>query len=442
MDFIKTSSLRALIELTFQCKWNGLIWMSRKGVIAKRVKAAPDGHIENQRPNAQSGWPRNECSALGQSCVRPTDRSADHAHDPGNSSPRSAKPTPRHAAHDQAREPGNASRPRNSSVPRRCIRPTGRTPASGREISSAKSIRPTKPADRESIRPRPFRLSQTRLSGRSSRRPSERRGRPEAVFEAQSAQFKPKAGADLARLAFQVFLVRHGEGATSLFPYKGDANSPHTTSKHLLSEQEMLSPQAPPPSWDSPPRPSTLKTKKKLLPYLEAADLETSSQAASHQEEYLLATPEEEINPELIEFVKRDQFHDLFSEYALEHIDHFDNLVCKKPPFKSKYHHYSHQLEGERDEEEWGGIPPILINEELIKHVERNPFYNSISECAKEHLCNFEQLCHDYGLGDNPKKIQLFQLSLAGQAKDWAKFNAQHAFKTWNGYKGSFPPQI
>ncbi|CAA7059672.1 unnamed protein product [Microthlaspi erraticum] len=66
MDFIKTSSLRALIELTFQCKWNGLIWMSRKGVIAKRVKTAPDGHIENQRPNAQSGWPRNECSALGQ----------------------------------------------------------------------------------------------------------------------------------------------------------------------------------------------------------------------------------------------------------------------------------------------------------------------------------------------------------------------------------------
>ncbi|CAA7040979.1 unnamed protein product [Microthlaspi erraticum] len=235
---------------------------------------------------------------------------------------------------------------------------------------------------------------------------------------------------------------------------------------------------------------STLKTKKKLLPYLEAADLETSSQAASHQEEYLLATPEEEINPELIEFVKRDQFHDLFSEYALEHIDHFDNLCdsygvfdfekkmmlfstslagpaldwaqhepplqsshgsileklswkgfARKPPFKSKYHHYSHQLERERDEEEWGGIPPHpeVLNEELIKHVERNPFYNSTSECAKEHLCNFEQLCHDYGLGDNPKKIQLFQLSLAGQAKEWAKFNAQHAFKTWNGYKGSFP---
>ncbi|CAA7018049.1 unnamed protein product [Microthlaspi erraticum] len=79
----------------------------------------------------------------------------------------------------------------------------------------------------------------------------------------------------------------------------------HIPPQRPLDEQEMSSPQAPPPSWDT--------------------DLETSSQAAS-QEEHLLATPEEEINPELIEFVKRDQFHDLFSEYALEHIDHFDNL--------------------------------------------------------------------------------------------------------------------
>ncbi|CAA7028539.1 unnamed protein product [Microthlaspi erraticum] len=94
----------------------------------------------------------------------------------------------------------------------------------------------------------------------------------------------------------------------------------------LLDEQEMSSPQAPPPTWDSPPRLSPLKSKKNLLPYLEAADLETSSQAASYREEHLLATPEEEIDPELIEFVKRDQFHDLYSEYALEHIDHFENL--------------------------------------------------------------------------------------------------------------------
>ncbi|CAA7059336.1 unnamed protein product [Microthlaspi erraticum] len=54
MDFIKTSSLRALIELTFQRNWNGLIWMSRKGVIQKS-EDCPDGSIEKR-----AGWPRNE----------------------------------------------------------------------------------------------------------------------------------------------------------------------------------------------------------------------------------------------------------------------------------------------------------------------------------------------------------------------------------------------
>ncbi|CAA7052544.1 unnamed protein product [Microthlaspi erraticum] len=182
-----------------------------------------------------------------------------------------------------------------------------------------------------------------------------------------------------------------------------------------------------------------------------------------HREEHLLATPEEEIDPELIEFVKRDQFHDLFSEYALEHIDHFDNLCDSYGvfDFEKKMMLFSTSLAGPALDwaqheplstiESWidfreaflkrfARLPPFKsnLNEELIKHVERNPFYNSTSECAKEHLCNFEQLCHDYGLGDNPKKIQLFQLSLAGQAKEWAKFNAQHAFKTWNGYKGAF----
>ncbi|CAA7035533.1 unnamed protein product [Microthlaspi erraticum] len=51
MDFIKTSSLRALIELTFQCKWSGLIWMSRKGVIAKIAKTGPGGFFEKPRPS-------------------------------------------------------------------------------------------------------------------------------------------------------------------------------------------------------------------------------------------------------------------------------------------------------------------------------------------------------------------------------------------------------
>ncbi|CAA7045142.1 unnamed protein product [Microthlaspi erraticum] len=94
---------------------------------------------------------------------------------------------------------------------------------------------------------------------------------------------------------------------------------------HLLSEQEMLSPQAPPPSWDSPPRPSTLKTRRNFFLTLKQPTWRRLAKPHHTKKRHLLATPEEEINPELIEFVKRDQFHDLFSEYALEHIDHFDN---------------------------------------------------------------------------------------------------------------------
>ncbi|CAA7049998.1 unnamed protein product [Microthlaspi erraticum] len=122
MDFIKTSSLRALIELTFQRNWNGFIWMSRKGVIAKRVKAAPDGHIENHRPNTQTGWPRNDCSALGQNRIRPTDVSAkasshpaDHAVRPGIHCPAVGQVSSDHAKPrtTKARDPGNkAARPR------------------------------------------------------------------------------------------------------------------------------------------------------------------------------------------------------------------------------------------------------------------------------------------------------------------------------------------
>ncbi|CAA7020248.1 unnamed protein product [Microthlaspi erraticum] len=227
--------------------------------LSVRLKSRP-----KSKPSADHATrPGKHCPAVGQAKRHATPRTT-MPREPGNK-PRGRAtfrvPRPMHPS-----EPGRTShvRPRNHrpNLIRRPSRPTMKHPAT----TVPTRPRPDCPADRPD-------------------RPSERRGRPEAVFEAQSAQFKPKAGADLARLAFQVFLVRYGEGATSLFPYKGDANSPHTTSKHLLSEQEMSSPQAPPPSWDSPPRLSTLKTKKKLLPYLEAADLETSSQAASHQEE-------------------------------------------------------------------------------------------------------------------------------------------------------------
>ncbi|CAA7030425.1 unnamed protein product [Microthlaspi erraticum] len=102
MDFIKTSSLRALIELTFQRNWNGLIWMRETG---------PDGSIE-KAPN-RAVRPRNECSARPKSPSvqvsaksRITTRETCPAVGQATTTPRTTMP----------REPGNkASRPRNLS---------------------------------------------------------------------------------------------------------------------------------------------------------------------------------------------------------------------------------------------------------------------------------------------------------------------------------------
>ncbi|CAA7027488.1 unnamed protein product [Microthlaspi erraticum] len=222
MDFIKTSSLRALIELTFQRKWNGLIWMSRKGVIAKRVKTAPDGSIENQRPNRADRLAEERMfRARPKPSVRLKSRPkfnhpAERIHDPGNNVPRSAKPRTSHTAHDRARAGKNASRPRNLTRTTADVRPSRENVRVRPRNIGQILIRPTTTADRETSGHDRSDSTNDPISDR----PSERRGRPEAVFEAQSAQFKPKAGADLARLAFQVFLVRYGEGATSLSPIK------------------------------------------------------------------------------------------------------------------------------------------------------------------------------------------------------------------------------
>ncbi|CAA7034292.1 unnamed protein product [Microthlaspi erraticum] len=202
MDFIKTSSLRALIELTFQRNWNGFIWMSRKGVIAKRVKAAPDGHIENQRRTRSPAGRGTNVPRSAKTVFRPTEVSAKvqttrpiTQHDPGNiARGRPSNVTPHRAR--PPREPGVTPRGRATHLAYR-----GRKKAHVRPRTIGQiPIRPTTPADRHNIRPRPFRLDQD-----PTVRPSERRGRPEAVFEAQSAQFKPKAGADLARLGLAAF---------------------------------------------------------------------------------------------------------------------------------------------------------------------------------------------------------------------------------------------
>ncbi|CAA7054800.1 unnamed protein product [Microthlaspi erraticum] len=198
MDFIKTSSLRALIELTFQRNWNGLIWMSRKGVTTKRVKTvqtalsrisaqprSPAGRGTNVPRSAKSVRP-SEVSAKVQT-VRP------HAITTRETLPAVGQ---RHAttAHDQtaragkrlaAAQPIRVPRPMHPSEP-------GRTSHVRPRISSAKFIRRPQPADHASVRPRPFRLGHIPdCPADRPARPSQRRGRPEALFEAQTYVFKP-----------------------------------------------------------------------------------------------------------------------------------------------------------------------------------------------------------------------------------------------------------
>ncbi|CAA7021763.1 unnamed protein product [Microthlaspi erraticum] len=136
--------------------------MSRKGVIAKRVKTAPDGSIENQRPTAQSGWPRNECSALGQNVSvrlksRPKSKTARPIthHDPGNKpAVGHAKPlTPRRARPRRAsREVTPRGRATRLAYHARTLRPSrGTTPASGRDfIGQISSVRPHRPTVKSS----------------------------------------------------------------------------------------------------------------------------------------------------------------------------------------------------------------------------------------------------------------------------------------------------
>ncbi|CAA7030397.1 unnamed protein product [Microthlaspi erraticum] len=171
MDFIKTSSLRALIELTFQRNWNGLIWMSRKGVTTKRVKTVQTALSRiSAQPRSPAG--RGTNVPLGQSLIRPSEvsakvqnRSADHA-----VTTRETKPAVGHAT---PRTTNRASRETSLAAAQplayhgRCIRPSRETTSRVRpRISSANlSVRPRRPT--ESVRPRPFRLGP--MSGRSSR---------------------------------------------------------------------------------------------------------------------------------------------------------------------------------------------------------------------------------------------------------------------------------
>ncbi|CAA7015069.1 unnamed protein product [Microthlaspi erraticum] len=181
MDFIKTSSLRALIELTFQRNWNGLIWMSRKGVITKRVKTVQTALSRNSAQTAQSGWPRNYVSRSAKvTSVRlksrpkskPTGRSRITTRETLSRGRPSFKRS-RHAAHDQSARAGKQGLAAAQPVPRTTadasVRAGKERPTSGREPSAkSQSARPRRPTANPSDPDRSDSPT-TRLSGRSSR---------------------------------------------------------------------------------------------------------------------------------------------------------------------------------------------------------------------------------------------------------------------------------
>ncbi|CAA7015117.1 unnamed protein product [Microthlaspi erraticum] len=136
--------------------------MSRKGVIAKRVKTAPDGSYRESAPNRAVRLAEERCSALGQS-IRPSEVSAKvQNRRPITTRPgKQARGRPRHNATPRrarpAREPGTSLAAAQLSRTTADIRPSRELATSGREtIGQISSVRPRRPT--EIIRPRPFRL--------------------------------------------------------------------------------------------------------------------------------------------------------------------------------------------------------------------------------------------------------------------------------------------
>ncbi|CAA7051133.1 unnamed protein product [Microthlaspi erraticum] len=161
MDFIKTSSLRALIELTFQRNWNGLIWMSRKGVTTKRVKTVQTA-LSRTAPKPRSPAGRGTMFRARPNHIRPTEvsakvqnRPADHASRPGKHS--RGRPSQRHAKPRTTKRASRETRPRGRATRSRTTADAsvraGKDVPRPAEISSAKSIRSTTPADRETSAP-------------------------------------------------------------------------------------------------------------------------------------------------------------------------------------------------------------------------------------------------------------------------------------------------
>ncbi|CAA7043370.1 unnamed protein product [Microthlaspi erraticum] len=125
----------------------------------QKSEDCPDGSIENQRPTAQSGWPRNECSRSAKSSVRLKSRpkskpSGRYASRPGKHCPAVGHS---HAHHDDraSREQRLAAAPFSRTTADAPSEPGSYARVRPRNIGQF-TVRPQRPT--ESVRPRPFRL--------------------------------------------------------------------------------------------------------------------------------------------------------------------------------------------------------------------------------------------------------------------------------------------
>ncbi|CAA7038499.1 unnamed protein product [Microthlaspi erraticum] len=152
MDFIKTSSLRALIELTFQRNWNGLIWMSRKGVTTKRVKTVQTA-LSRTAPNravrlAEKRFTLGQITSVHlKSRPKFKTRPSTH-HDPGSMSRGRPATTSRQPRTTMPREPGSKPRGRATCLAyhgRCAVRAGNYVPRPAEIIGQSSSVRPQRP---------------------------------------------------------------------------------------------------------------------------------------------------------------------------------------------------------------------------------------------------------------------------------------------------------
>ncbi|CAA7035434.1 unnamed protein product [Microthlaspi erraticum] len=122
----------------------------------QKSEDCPDGSIENQRPTAQSGWPRKRVHARPKRSVRlksrPKSKPSGRSRTTRETCPAVGQATPLHAAaHDQPREPG--SKPRGRAT---FSRTTADAPSEpGRRPGPAENHRPifTRPTTRPTANP-------------------------------------------------------------------------------------------------------------------------------------------------------------------------------------------------------------------------------------------------------------------------------------------------